>query len=72
MVNLQVPKLVFAGCMCLEGVCKTLSLLGSQTKPSPLKLSVKFKCQIWPEITKKVAKECLDASSLRLSRKINA
>ena len=26
--------------------------------------SVKFECQIWSKITKKLAKKCLDASSL--------
>ena len=40
-------------------------LVGSKATPSPPKLSVKFKCQIWSEITKKLAKKkCLDASSL--------
>ena len=46
----------------LEGVCE--QLLGSKAKPLPPKQSVKFKSQIWPEITKKPAKKCLDASSL--------
>ena len=46
----------------LKRVCK-LSL-GSKAKPSPPKPSVKFKCQIWSEITKELAKKCLDASSL--------
>ena len=49
--------------------CK--SFLKSKAKPPP-KQSVKFKCQIWPEITKKFTKECLDVSSLRLSRKRSA
>ena len=47
-------------------------LLRSKAKPSPPKQSVKCKCQIWSEITKKFAKKCLDASSLGLSRKISA
>ena len=38
-------------------------LLGSKAKPSPPKLPVKFKCQIRFEITKKLVKKCLDASS---------
>ena len=46
----------------LEKACKPL--LGSKAKPLPLKQSVKFKCKIRPEITKKFAKKCLDASSL--------
>ena len=33
-------------------------------KPLLPKQSVKFKCQIWAEITKKFAKKCLDASSV--------
>ena len=45
----------------LERVCKPL--LGPKAKPSPPKQSVKFKCQVWFEITKKFAKKCLDASS---------
>ena len=45
-----------------ERVCKPL--LGSKAKPSPPKQSfVKFKCQIWFEITKNFAKKCLDVSS---------
>ena len=39
-------------------------LLESKAKPSLPKQSVKFKCQIWLKITKKFAKNCLDASSL--------
>ena len=39
-------------------------LLESKAKLSPPKQSVKFKCKIWFEITKKFAKKCLDASSL--------
>ena len=55
----------------LETVCKPL--LGSKAKPLPPKQSVKFKCQIWSKIiTKKLAKKCLDVSSLCLSRKISA
>ena len=46
----------------LERVCR--QLLGFKEKPSSLKLSIKFKCQIWSKITKKLAKKCLDASSL--------
>ena len=46
----------------LERVCKPLSI--SIAKPSPPKLSIKFKRQIWSEITKQFAKKCLDASSL--------
>ena len=42
--------------------CKPL--LGSKAKPSPPKQFVKFKCQIWFEITEKLAIRCLDASSL--------
>ena len=45
----------------LERVCKPL--LGSKAKPLPQKQYVKFKCQIWFKITKKLAKKCLDASS---------
>ena len=45
-----------------EGLqCK--SLLKSKAKPPP-KQSARYKCQIWPEITKKFTKTCLDASSL--------
>ena len=40
--------------------------------PLPPKQSVKFKCQIWSEITNKFSKKCLDASSLWLSRRISA
>ena len=32
----------------------------SKTKPLPTKQSVKFKFQIWSEITKKLAKKWLD------------
>ena len=39
----------------LERVCKPL--LESKAKPSLLKQLVKFKCQIWCEITKKFAKK---------------
>ena len=39
-------------------------LLGSTAKPLSPKQSVKFKCQILSEITKKLAKKWLDASSL--------
>ena len=46
----------------LERVCKPL--LGSKAMILPPKQSVKFKCQIWSEITIKLAKKCLDASSL--------
>ena len=46
----------------LGRVCKPL--LRFKAKPSPPKQSVKFKCQIWFKITKKLAKKCLDASSL--------
>ena len=45
----------------LEKVCK--QLLESRAKPLPLKQSVKFKCQIWFQITKKFTKKCPDASS---------
>ena len=43
--------------------------MGSKVKPSPSKQSVKFKCQIQFEITKKYPKKCLDESSLWHSRK---
>ena len=43
-----------------------------KAQPSPPKQSVKFKCKIWSKITKKFVKNCLDASSLWLSRKISA
>ena len=46
--------------------------LGSKTKYSPPKQSVKFKCQMWSEITNKFAKKCLNASNLQLIRKIGA
>ena len=46
--------------------------LGAKAKPLPSKQSVKFKCQIWSEITEKFAKKCLDVSRLCLSRKISA
>ena len=46
----------------LERVCKPS--LGSKSKPTPTKPSVKFKCSIWSEITKKFDKKCLDVSSL--------
>ena len=46
----------------MERVCKPL--LRSKTKPLPSKQSVKFKGQIWAEMTMKFAKKCLDASSL--------
>ena len=36
----------------------------SKAKPLFPKESMKFKCQIWSEITNKFAKKCLDASSL--------
>ena len=39
-------------------------LLGSKTKPLPSKQSVKFKCQIWAEMTNKFPKKSLNASSL--------
>ena len=71
-------RLLFAGCISdtrsrvkylvikkrenLERVCKIL--LEFKTKPSPPKESVKFKCQTWSEITNKLAKKWLDASSL--------
>ena len=45
----------------LERVCKPL--LGCKTKPLHPKQSVKFKCKIRSEITKKIAKKCLDVSS---------
>ena len=44
-------------------------LLGSQAKPSFPKQPVKFICRIWSEITKIIDKKCLDAPSLRYSRK---
>ena len=43
---------------------KSKPILGSKATPSPPKQSVKFKNQVWHEITKKLAKKCLDASSL--------
>ena len=46
----------------LERVCKPL--LGSKAKPLSPKQSVKYKCKIRVEITKKFAKKCLDVSSL--------
>ena len=46
----------------LERGCKPL--LRSKTKPLPPKQYVKFKCQIWSEVTKMLAKKGLDASSL--------
>ena len=46
----------------LERVCK--ALLGSKAKSWPPNQSVKFKSKIWPEITRKFAKKCLDASSM--------
>ena len=39
-------------------------LLRSKAKSLPSKQSKKFKCQIWPKITNKIAKKCLDVSSL--------
>ena len=42
-------------------VCKPF--LKSKAKILPLKQSVKFKCQVWFEITKKFANKCLDAFS---------
>ena len=45
-----------------RGFCK--SFLGSKAIPSPPKQFVKFKYQIWFEITEKLAIRCLDASSL--------
>ena len=70
------PRLFFAG--CIGDTCQSLKYLvreekkrfgeglslGSTANISPLKQSVKFKCQIRFEITKKVAKKCLDASTL--------
>ena len=46
------------------GRCRCKPLLGSKAKPLLSKQSVKFKCQTWHKITKKLAKKCLDASSL--------
>ena len=46
----------------LERVCKPL--LGSKAKLLLPKQSVKLKCKIWSEITKRFVKKCLDASSL--------
>ena len=64
-------KLIFAGCIAetgpsvrylvkeeregLERVCKLL--LESKAKPLPPKQYAKFKCQIWSEKTKKLAKK---------------
>ena len=39
------------------------AVLRSKAKHTPKKQSVKFKCHIWFEATKKFAKKCLDASS---------
>ena len=68
--RLSVRYLIRAKKKGLERVCKPLWKF--KVKPSPPKQSVKFKCQIWCEITKKFAIKCLDASSLDLSRKISA
>ena len=51
----------------LERVYKLL--LESKESPLPSQQSGKFKCQILSEITKKLTKKCLDASSLLLSKK---
>ena len=54
----KVPNLKEKG---LERICKPL--LESKTKPLPPKQYVKLKYKIWPKITKKSFKKCLDASS---------
>ena len=71
-VNYKVPRLFFAECIGdihqsakylmkeeKERFGEGLSL-GSTAKLSPPKQSVKFKCQIWFEITKIFAKKCLE------------
>ena len=42
---------------------KKKPLFESEAKPPPPKQSVKFKCRMQSEITKKFAKKCQDASS---------
>ena len=73
------PRLFYAGCIgdtCpsvrylmkeeterfQKTICKPL--LESKAKLSPQKSVEKFKCQIWSDIARKLAKKCLDASSL--------
>ena len=79
------PKLFYAGWMhwCYASECKISNEIGkglervfklilrSKANFLPVKQSVKFKCKIWSEITKKFAKKRQDASSLCLSRKIS-